>query len=239
MSVPPPSANGAEIWTAIGTVGATITALGLALFAPARRWWRRPQLDVIVGPAEPFLMALHDGTYLAAEIFLRVGVHNAGRGEAHHVRAQLTRWWDAPGAGRAAWVDYDIDPTPLRWVSTGTSNLGGPYSADIPPKAQDYAEAFKYERSHQKLTLCQPEAARPRTRQESTYPQGEHRAEITVVAENARPVRRVISFITSHPNWVTDVKLGQAPQDAEVEHLGFLSILAKTRLSDFSDDRKL
>ena len=77
----------ADVLTAIGTVGAVIVALVLAAFPAIRRHFKKPSVTVSAGLTEPYVRPIAEGTSIASEVRLRVGVTNVGKATAQGVRA--------------------------------------------------------------------------------------------------------------------------------------------------------
>ncbi len=129
------------VWmTAIGTDGAVLVALGLALLPALRSRLRRPILDLAVGDHEPHVRAEWQRSLLQA-VVLRIEVRNVGKGDAVAVRAQTRRCWLKPEAStKSGWQEFDVDPMPLRWVSSGGLMTGDPTTVTIAPGSSDFVE---------------------------------------------------------------------------------------------------
>lgn len=224
-------ASSVEVWTAIGTVGAVLVALLIATLPAVTAWRRRPRLELLVGGVEPLVRPVWEGAGLRAFV-LRVEVRNAGRSEARRVRAYVQAWWSRTDdvLGRS-WVQYDNDPMPLEWV------IHDQLESDIPPGGSDFAQLSRYDRSSGTTTLCVPRGRSiPRHAMESNYPLGEHRARVTVFAENSAAVTVVVSYVTSHAHWISDVKLSVPPPTAE--RIGILHLLRSEGISTSSEQAR-
>jgi hypothetical protein len=218
--------------TAIGTLAAVIVALGLSLVPVFVRWLHLPKLRIIVGSSEPHLRPrmAERGPHVEA-MYLRVEVRNYGKAEARRVRAQVRRWWARNNnSNPPRWVEYDIDPLPLRWVSR-PMDAGEALSTevDLAPEASDLVEVSVYLSPGGKTLLCAPSHAQRRFRLESNYPIGEHRVEVLVVSESAGSQRTVVSYTTSHGSWISNVHRSEPPQEHDVLQVGLVALLGGTR----------
>ncbi len=118
-------------WTAIGTVGAVVAALAIAIWGDAlRAIYRRPILTVRLKPALPDCLKtevgakLPDGTQIPAghSYFCRLRVENGGRAEAQDVEIQLMRLWQEDAQGKLTEVTEFI-PLNLKWAYIGRITL--------------------------------------------------------------------------------------------------------------------
>ena len=118
-------------WTAIGTVGAVIAALAIAIWADyLRALYRRPILALRMKPALPDCLKteigakLPDDTQIPAghSYFCRLRVENRGRAEAQDVEIQLVRLWQEGAEGKLVEVTEFI-PLNLKWAYIGRITL--------------------------------------------------------------------------------------------------------------------
>jgi len=213
---------------AIGTLTAVIVALGLSLVPAFVRWLHRPKLRVVVGSSEPHVRPrMAEREFHVEAMYLRVEVRNDGGTEARRVRAQVRRWWARNNSSKAPrWVQYDIDPLPLRWVSRPMdAGEASSTEVDLAPAASDFVEASVYLSPGGKTMLCAPSHAKRPFRLESNYPIGEHRVEVLVVSESAGSQRAVVSYTTSHERWIDNVHVSEPPPPDDVLQVGLVALL--------------
>jgi hypothetical protein len=222
--------SGAEFWTAVGTVGAVIVALGAVTVPGLVRRCRRPRLEIGIGEQEPLLRPSRPEGITTEAVLLRIAVSNAGRLEARRVRGQVTKWWsqrnERPEA-RHQWIEYDIDPMTYPWVSAppADGDSRAAFLVDLAHEASDYLEIIRYDTRAGQVRLVAPDRRQRPFLFEANYHLVEHRVEILVGAENASVVRKVISFKASHENFISDVKFSEPPPPERTLRGGLFNIL--------------
>jgi hypothetical protein len=127
----------AEWLTAIGTVGAVVVALGLAIVPAFLKWLARPRLQVIVGQQEPHLRVVLESEDVVVGQRVRLEIGNCGRREAEKVQVFLRNWW-VKTTDESKWINFDIDPIPLAWVNPAVSTPM--FTAGLPGDSSSYVE---------------------------------------------------------------------------------------------------
>ncbi|GEM_PF-4733562 len=213
------SANAADWLAAIGTVSAVVVALGLALLPASRRWLRRPRLVIKVGETEPHVRLVEHRFERGLDedqLRLRLEIVNEGATEARRVRVSIRKWWELDGD---KWIDRCIDPMQLRWVTHPRPMDEGErirtgLETDLAADDSNFVDLAYLSKTSGGDGLRSPDLIHRPFSLESNRRNGERRAQVVVVAENAEIVRTVVSYRTSPESWFSDVHVSSAPKDA-------------------------
>lgn len=224
--------------TALGTLSAVAVALGLGVGPAFARRINRPKLQFAFGEAEPHIRLLREKSgFGVIGVLVRVEVQNVGKTEALCVRAVLTRWWARTENERAYdWVEHDIDPMVLRWVTTPNveTKVG---EVSIASHRSNFLEVARFDTYSGKSYLSplnEQQANSPLKEGwalfdlESHYPNSEHRVEIVVSADNAPILRGVVSYTASKHMFATTVANSSEPKGV-VQRTGYLNIIREFR----------
>jgi hypothetical protein len=220
---------GPDVWSALGTVGAVVVALGIALSPPVWRWLCRPRLRFDLGETEPHVRPARSGGIEHTKMYLRLGVVNTGHLEARRVRAIVSDWWylDAHlGPDGAKWIAQDLDPSILHWTGTAHVDQGrtSPGEISIPVGVRWFVDVCKHDLRSRQTHLILDDRIERGFRLEASQGLGDFRAQITLVAENATACTAVIGWRTSMEHWITDVYETDRPDAAPG---GLLNILRR------------
>jgi hypothetical protein len=95
---------------------------------------------------------------------------------------------------------------------------------DLAAVASDFVEVSRFQSSGGQTVLCAPSHGERPFRLDSNYPIGEHRVEVLVVSENSGSVRAVVSYITSHEKWISEVRFCETPEKNDVQQVGLIAL---------------
>jgi hypothetical protein len=222
---------------AIGTVGAVIVALTLALWPAFRTRQRRPKLALKVSGVEPHCVAIAGARSVAEEVVLRVEVRNDGKTSARTVTAKVTDMWikDLPTTqveldlGIAPntsdnWRLRQSEPTALRWASVPSPQV------TIAPKSSEFVQLVSLRTQDLELTLCMeyPERSVIKPKFEEGF--GRHRLRVSVFAENSEPTTHVVEFVIDGKNFIGQVGFTSEPDEAQDTRL--LTLLRELHSGD-------
>jgi hypothetical protein len=221
------------------TAWSTLGAVLVALFSPAAlvylRYRRRPRLRVVFGHVEP-LMSIEPSPADPKWVAVRAEIRNEGRTEAKRVRVQTRHCWlnsDVPIAGAPPWRDLVLLPLPLRWESRPSTETGrAAEEVDIARGMNDFVLVTRTEYGGDSPHhLASVDGVGKQL--QPMYDVGEYRIELTVAAENARPVSAVVGYRRELAERVFKPHHADRPLADETESEGFLHFL-NARSSDDS-----
>ena len=220
------SVIGSTNWQAVealGVVGAAAVALMLALMPAFRVHLRRPKLRLLVSDIEPHCVAIASADHIADQVMLRVEVKNVGKTSARNVTVKVTDIWvkDLPVAEdefdplgirphtSERWRLRQSEPTPLLWASVPSPHV------TIAPQAFELAQLVLLNTKSGELELRMEYPERSVIKPKFDQRFGRHRLRILVFAENCDPTSDVIEFVIDGKNYIGEVALAAAPDDAQ------------------------
>lgn len=209
-------------FTAVGTVGAVVVALGIALAPMIWRALRKPRLTVVTGRGEPFLRPISENSYGIGEMRLRVGVRNQGKSTAHDVRAVLRNWWETNEDGNG-WLELDTDPLPMKWVALrpGDDRVSEPPTTQIPPDSTEMLDLVIWRPDSIELLVDDRRQALYNSRRTPAI--GTWRIHFELTGTNTTPTTWTVEFECDGKNFIRRVELSTPPQSAR--HVGLMRLL--------------
>jgi hypothetical protein len=208
-------------WEAIGTVGATVVALTLAVLPALARWWRRPRLKASVSDRDPHCVAVTN-TRLVDEVVLRIEVRNEGRSVARSVFAEISDRWlqDIPiDPGDPPFLEGFVPHRDPRWRlrSSEPESLrwAGDEHVQIAPNASRLVMVAKLRANDLTAELCVVPSEAGTSRREIPRGAHRHRIRVRIYADGCKPIETVLHFEVSSKFFFSDVRFAEEPTSAE------------------------
>ncbi len=206
-----------EVLAAWSTVAAVVVALFIPVVRPVWAWIRRPKLEITVGGTEPHCVLPWDSEnrFSFEEILIRIRVHNKGHDEAKNTWMRIERFFsfDAKTPGIASlnamsqdpgWCLLFEEPANLRWPGVGAMK-----QVVIPAGSVLFAELADYLRGPKDFTFRTTEQIIGNPGPHGS--QGCHIVEVTLGAEDIKPITKFIQVTITIENGIECIKLRKAP----------------------------
>jgi hypothetical protein len=208
------SATTTEDITAWSTLAAVLVALGLSIVPRIWSYFRRPQLELIIGKEAPHRIAKWTKNFTAEGAEIRLQVRNkVGRTTATNVRIRLQSIWFPISDGKYNWADAAIDLVPLQWSSRrfadGRAGLDSDIS-EIPGGISDFAEFVYWDRESGNFEVRDSRRAVGDTGSIKFGKGSTFRCQLVISADRMTPLM-IVAQVTGGEKTVEEVSVSKPP----------------------------